>query len=40
MVTLLEPLVGYADGETLDGVTVPDFDTFEGRLAESWDTRA
>ncbi|SMY08167.1 ABC transporter substrate-binding protein [Flavimaricola marinus] len=36
MVTLLEPLVGYADGETVDGVVVPDFDTFEGRLAESW----
>mgnify|MGYP001185216230 FL=1 len=37
MVTLLEPLVGYADGETEDGVTLPDFNTFEGRLAESWD---
>ncbi|MBM1221414.1 ABC transporter substrate-binding protein [Ponticoccus sp. SC2-23] len=37
MVTLLEPLVGYADGETIDGVVVPDFDTFEGRLAESWE---
>lgn len=36
MVTLLEPLVGYADGETVNGVVVPDFDTFEGRLAESW----
>ncbi|MGJ8585468.1 MAG: ABC transporter substrate-binding protein [Marinosulfonomonas sp.] len=36
MVTLLEPLVGYADGETVDGIVVPDFDTFEGRLAESW----
>ena len=36
MVTLLEPLVGYADGETVDGVTVPDFTAFEGRLAESW----
>ena len=37
MVTLLEPLVGYADGETIGGVTLPDFETFEGRLAESWD---
>jgi peptide/nickel transport system substrate-binding protein len=36
MVTLLEPLVGYVDGETIDGVTLPDFNTFEGRLAESW----
>lgn len=37
MVTLLEPLVGYADGEIIDGVVVPDFNTFEGRLAESWE---
>ena len=37
MVTLLEPLVGYADGETSDGVVLPDFNTFEGRLAKSWD---
>ncbi len=37
MVTLLEPLVGYADGESIDGVVVPDFSTFEGRLAESWE---
>ena len=37
MVTLLEPLVGYADGETVDGVILPDFSTFEGRLAENWD---
>jgi len=37
MVTLLEPLVGYADGEVSDGVTLPDFNTFEGRLAESWE---
>jgi len=37
MVTLLEPLIAYADGETTDdGVTMPDFGTFEGRLAESW----
>jgi peptide/nickel transport system substrate-binding protein len=37
MVTLLEPLVGYADGDTADGVVLPDFSNFEGRLAESWD---
>lgn len=37
MVTLLEPLIGYADGETEDGVVMPDFATFEGRLAESWE---
>lgn len=37
MVTLLEPLVGYADGETIDGVVIPDFSSFEGRLAESWE---
>jgi peptide/nickel transport system substrate-binding protein len=37
MVTLLEPLVGYADGEVLDGVVVPNFSSFEGRLAESWE---
>jgi len=37
MVTLLEPLLGYADGATTEsGVVVPDFNTFEGRLAESW----
>ncbi len=30
MVTLLEPLVGYGDGETMDGVIVPDFSSFEG----------
>ncbi len=37
MVTLLEPLVGYADGAANEsGVVVPDFTTFEGRLAESW----
>jgi peptide/nickel transport system substrate-binding protein len=36
MVTLLEPLVGYADGEVSGGVTLPDFSSFEGRLAESW----
>ncbi len=38
MVTLLEPLVSYADGATSEsGVVVPDFSTFEGRLAESWE---
>ena len=37
MVTLMEPLVGYAAASTNDtGVTVPDFSKFEGRLAESW----
>jgi peptide/nickel transport system substrate-binding protein len=37
MVTLLEPLVGYAAASTNDtGVSVPDFNKFEGRLAESW----
>ncbi len=37
MVTLLEGLVGYADGATNEsGVVVPDFNSFEGRLAESW----
>lgn len=37
MVTLLEPLIGYADGEVVDGVMMPDFSSFEGRLAESWE---
>jgi len=37
MVTLMEPLVGYAAGAVNDtGVTLSDFATFEGRLAESW----
>ncbi len=36
MVTLLEPLIGYAYGEPVDGVALPDFTKFEGRLAESW----
>ena len=37
MVTLMEPLVGYGAASTNDtGVTVPDFNAFEGRLAESW----
>ncbi len=38
MVTLLEPLIAYADGETNEsGVTLPNFAEFEGRLAESWE---
>ena len=38
MVTLLEPLLTYAAGETNEeGITLPDFSTFEGRLAESWE---
>lgn len=37
MVTLLEPLIDYASaGPNDQGVVVPDFSTFEGRLAESW----
>lgn len=37
MVTLLEPLVGYAEGPVAEsGVRMPDFNSFEGRLAESW----
>jgi peptide/nickel transport system substrate-binding protein len=37
MVTLMEPLVMYAAGETnAEGITLPDFNAFEGRLAESW----
>lgn len=37
MVTLMQPLVGYAAGApNEDGVIMPDFSTFEGRLAESW----
>ena len=37
MVTLLEPLVGYGAASVNDaGVTLPDFNKFEGRLAESW----
>ncbi len=37
MVTLMEPLITYAAGQTNDtGVTLPDFSKFEGRLAESW----
>ncbi|WP_421928606.1 ABC transporter substrate-binding protein [Neoaquamicrobium sediminum] len=38
MLTLLEPLITYAAGETNEeGITLPDYDTFEGRLAESWE---
>lgn len=38
MVTLLDPLITYAAGGTSeDGVILPDFDSFEGRLAESWE---
>lgn len=38
MVTLLEPLVGYAAGPTNEsGVGMPDFSKIEGRLVESWD---
>lgn len=33
-VTLLAPLVDYANGEAVDAVTIPDFTAFEGRLAE------
>ncbi len=37
MVNLMEPLFGYAAaGPNEDGVIVPDFQTFEGRLVESW----
>ncbi len=37
MVNVLEPLVGYATQAANDtGVITPDFDSFEGRLAESW----
>ena len=36
MDTVLEPLIGYAYGEAADGVALPDFTKFEGRLAESW----
>lgn len=36
-VNIMEPLVGYAPGHrNADGVALPDFDRFEGRLAESW----
>lgn len=37
MVNLMEPLFGYAvAGANEDGVILPDFNTFEGRLVESW----
>ncbi len=37
MVNLMEPLFGYASaGANDDGVILPDFGTFEGRLVESW----
>jgi len=38
MVNVMEPLVSYAvAGVNENGVIKPDFSTFEGRLAESWD---
>lgn len=38
MVTLLDPLLTYAAGETnAEGITLPDYSMFEGRLAESWE---
>ncbi len=37
MVNVMEPLFGYAvNPPNASGVITPDFDTFEGRLAESW----
>ncbi|MFO7856811.1 MAG: ABC transporter substrate-binding protein [Paracoccaceae bacterium] len=37
IVNTMEPLIGYASaGPNEEGVALPDFDTFEGRLAESW----
>lgn len=37
MVNLMEPLFGYASaGANDDGVILPDFDTFEGRLVDNW----
>ncbi|MDR3536931.1 MAG: ABC transporter substrate-binding protein, partial [Acetobacteraceae bacterium] len=37
-INLLEPLIGYAmKGPNDDGIRIPDFTKFEGRLAESWD---
>lgn len=37
-INMLEPLIGYAmKGTNDDGVRIPDFTKFEGRLAESWD---
>lgn len=38
MVQLLEPLISYAAGPANEeGIILPDYSTFEGRLAESWD---
>ncbi len=38
MVNVMEPLFGYASaGANEDGVIVPDFNSFEGRLVDSWD---
>ena len=37
MVNLMEPLFGYASaGPNEDGVILPDFNKFEGRLVDSW----
>jgi peptide/nickel transport system substrate-binding protein len=37
-INLLEPLIGYATkGTNDDGIRIPDFTKFEGRLAESWE---
>jgi peptide/nickel transport system substrate-binding protein len=37
MVNVMEPLFGYADGgPNAEGVIMPDFSKFEGRLVESW----
>ncbi len=37
-INMLEPLIGYAAGPTNDdGLHIPDFTKFEGRLAESWE---
>ena len=37
-INMMEPLIGYAmKGMNDDGIRIPDFTKFEGRLAESWD---
>ena len=37
-INLMEPLFGYAmKGPNEDGIRIPDFTKFEGRLAESWE---
>lgn len=37
-INILEPLIGYApQSVNEDGIHIPDFTKFEGRLAESWD---